>query len=95
MSKANFAGYTIKLPRHRLVRIGLGILLIIGGLLSFLPILGVWMIPLGLIVLSVDFAPVRRFRRNMTVRIGYWLHKRWPNLARRFGYGDLRADKAP
>jgi hypothetical protein len=93
MAKANFAGYMIRLPGHPLLRIALGILLIIGGFLGFLPILGFWMIPLGLIVLSVDLPPVRRFRRAMTVRLGYWLHRRWPNLARRFGYGEPREGK--
>ncbi len=33
----------------------------------FLPILGFWMIPLGLIVLSHDLPAVRRRRRRMTV----------------------------
>ena len=42
---------------------GLGVILVIGGLLGFLPILGFWMLPLGLIVLSIDFALVRRWRR--------------------------------
>jgi hypothetical protein len=31
-----------------------GILLICGGLLSFLPILGLWMLPLGLMLLADD-----------------------------------------
>ena len=51
------------------------------------------MIPLGLVVLSVDFPPVRRFRRNATVKIGYWLHKRWPGLAKIIGYGAPRDEK--
>ena len=63
------------------------------GLLGFLPIVGFWMVPLGLVVLSVDFPPVRRFRRNATVKIGYWLHKRWPGLARIIGYGAPRDEK--
>ena len=87
MPKVNFAGYKVNVPGHPLLRVGFGVLLIIGGLLGFLPILGFWMIPLGLVVLSVDLPPVRRFRRNATVKIGYWLHKRWPNLARIIGYG--------
>ncbi len=91
--RANFAGYKIKLPGHPMLRIGLGILLVGLGLLGFLPILGFWMIPLGLVVLSVDLPPVRRFRRNATVKLGYWLHWRWPRLARRFGYGAPRDGK--
>ena len=93
MAKVNFAGYKMNVQGHPLLRIGLGVLLIIGGLFGFLPILGFWMIPLGLVVLSVDLPPVRRFRRNATVKLGYWLHKRYPNLARKFGYGQPRDEK--
>jgi hypothetical protein len=51
------------------------------------------MIPLGLIVLSVDFPPIRRLRRRATVRFGYWLEKRWPQLARKAGFGHPRSGK--
>lgn len=44
----------IRRPEARWVRIPLGILLIIGGLLSFLPVLGIWMLPLGLLLLAID-----------------------------------------
>jgi len=37
-----------------LLRLPLALLLIMGGLLGFLPILGFWMIPLGLIILAID-----------------------------------------
>jgi hypothetical protein len=93
MPKASFAGYTFHLPGNPVLRVMLGIVLIIGGVLGFLPILGFWMIPLGLVVLSVDFAPIRKFRRWATVKLGYWLHKRWPGLARKVGYGDVRDEK--
>ena len=63
-------GRSVRVPASRYGRIGLGVALILGGLLGFLPVLGFWMIPLGLIVLSVDSAPVRRFRRRMEVRFG-------------------------
>ncbi len=32
-----------------------GILLVVGGLFGFLPILGFWMIPCGLLLLAPDF----------------------------------------
>jgi purine-cytosine permease-like protein len=82
-----FAGFSVRVPAHPLMRASLGILLIIGGLLGFLPILGFWMLPLGLIILSVDFAFVRRFRRRATVSVGRWMLRRWPNIARRIGFG--------
>jgi hypothetical protein len=59
------------LPRSKPIRIGLGILLIAGGLLGLLPVLGFWMIPLGLLVLSVDIPIVRRWRRQLAV----WWHR--------------------
>ena len=58
------------------MRLFIGVALIFGGVLGFLPILGFWMIPLGLMILSVDYAPVRRFRRRMeTVILRWWREK--------------------
>ncbi len=93
MAKINFAGYKVNVPSHPLLRVALGVALVIGGLLGFLPIVGFWMVPLGLLMLSIDFPPVRRFRRNATVKLGYWLHRRWPRLANLLGFGNLRGDK--
>ena len=42
------------------VRMGIGVLLVFGGVLGFLPVLGFWMIPLGVIVLAIDILWVRR-----------------------------------
>lgn len=44
----------VRRPEARLVRIPLGILLVLGGIFSFLPVLGIWMLPLGLLLLAVD-----------------------------------------
>ena len=61
-------GFTYKsLPKSRIIRITLGILFIIGGVFGWLPILGFWMIPLGLLFLSIDFAIARRWRRRLIV----------------------------
>ena len=40
-----------------------GILLILGGMLGFLPVLGFWMIPLGVAVILLDVAVIRRWLR--------------------------------
>ena len=56
----------IQLPRSKPVRIGLGTALIGGGLLGFLPILGFWMIPLGILVLSIDLPILLRWWRGLT-----------------------------
>ena len=39
-----------------------GVLLIAGALLSILPIFGLWMLPLGLVLLAEDIAPLQRAR---------------------------------
>ncbi|HTK80447.1 MAG TPA: hypothetical protein VL286_08405 [Rhizomicrobium sp.] len=64
--KVRFGRFEIPLPNRPFLRILLGTLLVIGGLLWFLPLLGLWMLPLGLIVLSVDIALIRRLRRRGT-----------------------------
>lgn len=46
----------------------MGIALVFLGLLGFLPVLGFWMVPLGLLVLSYEFHIIRRLRRRMIVR---------------------------
>ena len=66
----------IRLPRSRPARIALGVGLVLGGTVGFLPIVGFWMLPLGLYVLSHDFASVRRFRRRSTVRLLRWWRSR-------------------
>ncbi len=57
----------IPVPRTKAGRIVTGTALVGGGVLGFLPILGFWMVPLGLIVLSHDISAVRRRRRRMAV----------------------------
>lgn len=64
------------LPKSRLLRIILGIALVLMGMVGFLPVIGFWMIPLGLLVLSVDLPVVRRWRRRLEVRWGRWRAKR-------------------
>lgn len=67
------AGRQFRLPRSRVGRVALGAALIVGGFVGFLPILGFWMLPLGLLILSVDLALVRRHRRRLQV----WWGRRW------------------
>ncbi len=57
----------LHLPRSRIIRVIIGAALILGGLLGFLPVLGFWMIPLGLLILSVDLPIVRRWRQRAQV----------------------------
>ncbi|HHZ08251.1 MAG TPA: hypothetical protein GX405_05675 [Rhizobiales bacterium] len=66
-------GRSYSLPRSRAQRIAIGVALVAGGMLGFLPVLGFWMIPLGLLVLSYEFAGVRRLRRRSIV---WWERRR-------------------
>jgi hypothetical protein len=66
-------GKHLPLPRSRILRIIIGVALILSGLLGFLPVLGFWMIPLGLLVLSIDLPIVRRWRRQLEV---WWGRRR-------------------
>jgi len=55
-------------PNHWL-RKTIGILLVIGGLFGFLPVLGYWMIPIGLALLAVDWPWARRLSRQL---VSWW-----------------------
>lgn len=46
------------------LRLVLGMLLIVGGLFGFLPVLGFWMIPLGIAVAALDVKPLWRAWRD-------------------------------
>jgi hypothetical protein len=69
--KISFANRQFHLPESKPIRLGLGLLLVAGGLVGFLPVVGFWMIPLGLLVLSVDIPAVRRQRRKLAL----WWHR--------------------
>ena len=64
------------LPQSRVLRISLGVVLLICGVFGFFPVVGYWMIPLGLLVLSVDIPAVRRGRRKLEVKWGRWRQRR-------------------
>lgn len=52
----------VRQPSGRWLRIPMGVLLTFGGVLWFLPILGLWMFPLGLMLLADDVPPLRSLR---------------------------------
>lgn len=49
----------LRQPEAVWVRVPAGIALTGGGMLGFLPVLGVWMLPLGLALLAYDVPPMR------------------------------------
>jgi hypothetical protein len=62
-------------PQSRWARIPAGAALILGGFLSILPVFGLWMFPLGFILLAEDLPIVRRG----VMRVLDWLESRRPH----------------
>jgi hypothetical protein len=61
------------------LRLPLGLLLIAGGFLAILPIFGLWMIPLGLILLAIDLPLLRPVVSAIIIR----LRRKWALLQRK------------
>ena len=58
------------------IRFPLALLLTFGGLLWFLPILGLWMLPAGLLLLAIDLPTLRGPISAVVIR-GRSSTKRW------------------
>lgn len=69
---ANFVGW-LRRPSSMFVRIPLAILLVVGGVFSFLPILGLWMLPLGLVLIAQDLPFLQK---PMAQMLG-WIERKW------------------
>ena len=63
----------LRLPSSQGARILVSALLVLGSLLSFLPVLGVWMLPLGLIIIAQDLP----FLQEPLVRAFKWIEAGW------------------
>jgi hypothetical protein len=83
-SKGVFA--RLRSNRWRLVRLPLALLLIVGGVFSFLPVLGFWMLPLGFLLLAVDLPFLRGPISALVIRARVTLRRlarRWRNRRKR------------
>lgn len=65
-------------PGARRVRLPLGVALVIGGFLGFLPVLGFEFIPIGLLLIAQDLPVMRKPVAEATL----WLEHRWMALRR-------------
>lgn len=67
-----------------LLRLPVAILLVIGGILGFLPVLGFWMLPLGLLLLAIDLPALRPVVTMTIIRFRRWrqTRRRKPPAAR-------------
>ena len=64
---------TLRRPAMVFVRVPLGLILVIGGVFSILPFLGLWMLPIGLLLLAIDL-PFLRWPLNRAVA---WVERKW------------------
>jgi hypothetical protein len=69
----------LRQPSQRWLRICTGVLLIVGSFFSILPLFGLWMLPLGLVLLAEDIQVLRR----ALDRILEWIERRRPHWFRR------------
>jgi hypothetical protein len=72
----------LRMPSSFAVRLVIAILLILGGIFSFLPILGIWMLPLGLLLIAQD---VPLLQKPLVASFSWgerkcdWLRVKWRN----------------
>lgn len=66
----------IRRPGWMVARITLGIFFILGGFLAVLPVFGLWMFPVGLLLLAIDLpvlqGPVSRILIRGRRRLDLW-----------------------
>jgi hypothetical protein len=67
-------------PEARWIRIPLGVLFILGSLLWFLPVVGIELLPIGLLLIAQDVP----FLRKPVGRAMLWLERQWVALRRRW-----------
>jgi hypothetical protein len=71
----------LRKPSSFAVRLAVAILLILGGIFSFLPILGIWMLPLGLLLIAQDIP----FLQKPLVAAFTWVEAKWKWLRTKWG----------
>jgi hypothetical protein len=86
---AEFVGWLRK-PTSKYVRLPLGVVLIGGGVLSFLPVLGLWMLPLGLVLIAQDVPVLEK----PTARSLNWIERKWIERQRARGVDIAPFDPA-
>ena len=63
----------VRRPGAAWVRWPLALTLIVGGIFSFLPVLGLWMLPLGVVLIAQDVP----FLRRPVAPLLAWINDRW------------------
>ena len=75
---AKFIGW-LRQPSSKLVRIPLAILLMVGGVFSILPVLGLWMLPLGMLLIAQDVP----FLEKPVAQLLGWIERKWTERERK------------
>jgi hypothetical protein len=74
-------------PHAYWIRLPVGVLLVLGGFFSILPFLGIWMLPLGLLLIAYDVP----FLREPIGRFTIWGTRKWRAIRQRlFGHSPER-----
>lgn len=79
----------LRTPRARIVRLPSGILCIAAAFFWFLPVLGLWLLPAGLLLIAQDVPILHRPVGRMTL----YLVERWRSLRR--WWATRRARRTP
>jgi hypothetical protein len=66
----------LRKPSSFAVRLVVALLLILGGFFSFLPVLGLWMLPLGLLLIAQDVPILQK----PLIRALAWVEVKWERL---------------
>jgi hypothetical protein len=74
--KASRFVHWLRQPSSWIVRWLIALLLIAGGIFSFLPVLGLWMLPLGLLLIAQD-VPILQKPLVATLE---WIETKWKRL---------------
>jgi len=87
-SISQFIGW-LRMPSSFVMRLIIAILLILGGIFSFLPVLGLWMLPLGLLLIAQDVPILQK----PLVAAFAWLEKKFLWLRVKWKRGDCERNE--
>lgn len=73
----------LRTPRAALIRLPIALLFVVGGIFSFLPVLGIWMLPLGLLLLAIDVPILRGPMADGFIRVRHWWRRNRTKFFRR------------
>ncbi len=74
----------LRVPSARWIRIPVGVLFLLGGFFAILPLFGLWMLPVGLLLLAQDVPFLRRpTRRVLLAGERRWVRWKRARQARR------------